>query len=140
MSGDGVSATCVRMVLKTDECGEMKFAAGKRQVHVGGRQWKACANKVELVGNRLVLTGKVKVISDKVGACSALRAGRVTLELHGGRIEKVARASNVSLRPATFLLDNGKSNPNARVEQLLIQSEDLRKVRQEWQKAWAPQR
>jgi hypothetical protein len=77
---DGTCTCCVREEAQIKGMGKLCFAAGKKYVHVSGRLWKACADKVEMPGDgTLVLCGHVKVLSDKVGACASLKAEHVTV-------------------------------------------------------------
>jgi hypothetical protein len=91
MRKDGVCSTAVRMKLATDEAGCLRFAAGKHHVHLTGKMWKASADSVELYDDgRLILTGHVKVASDKAGVCASLKAERVLLRVKHGKVEKIA--------------------------------------------------
>ncbi len=91
MMKDGVCSTSVRMKLETDEVGCLRFAAGNHHVHFAGKKWKASADSVELFDDgRMILTGHVKVVSDKVGACASLKADRVCLRVKHGKVEKIA--------------------------------------------------
>jgi hypothetical protein len=87
---DGVCSTAVRMKLETDEAGCLRFAASKHHVHLTGKMWKASADSVEMYDDgRLILTGHVKVVSDKAGACASLKAQRVCLRVKHGKVEKI---------------------------------------------------
>jgi hypothetical protein len=90
MRKDGVCSTAVRMKLETDEVGCLRLAAGKHYVHLTGKMWKASADAVEMYDDgRLILTGHVKVVSDKAGVCASLKAQRVCLRVKHGKVEKV---------------------------------------------------
>jgi hypothetical protein len=91
MMKDGVSSTAVRMTLETDEIGNLRFAAGQQHVHLSGKMWKAVADHVEMYDDgKVILTGHVKIVSDKVGVCSSLKADHVCLRIKHGRVEKIA--------------------------------------------------
>jgi hypothetical protein len=88
---DGVCCTASRMKFGTEEAGCLRLAAGKQYVHLTGKAWKASADHVEMYDDgRLVLTGHVKVVSDKVGVCSSLKGQRVCLRVKNGKVEKIS--------------------------------------------------
>jgi hypothetical protein len=87
---DGVCSTSVRMKLQTDETGCLHLAAGKHYVHLTGKAWKASAEHIEMYDDgRVILTGHVKVISDKAGVCASLKAGHVCLHVKHGKVAKI---------------------------------------------------
>jgi hypothetical protein len=89
-STDGTTSTAVRMKVETSEVGSLRFAAGKKHVHVSGKMWKASADHVEMYDDGVViLTGHVKVVSGKVGVCSSLTADRACLDVRFGKIESI---------------------------------------------------
>jgi hypothetical protein len=88
---DGTCICCIRKEFTTKALGTLHLAAGKKYVHISGRMWKATADRVEMVGGKLVLCGHVKVLSDKVGICAALKADHVTVGLKkDGRVECIS--------------------------------------------------
>jgi hypothetical protein len=88
---DGLASTSVRMKVDGEEMGCLHFVAGKKHVHLTGKMWKACADHVELYDDgRVILTGHVKVVSDKVGVCASLEANRVCLQVKQGKVKKIA--------------------------------------------------
>jgi hypothetical protein len=90
MSKDDECSRFVRMTMATPEAGILQLAAGHKYVHVSGMMWKACADDVELCPDgRIILTGHVKVVSDKAGVSSSLKANHVCLRVHDGKIKKV---------------------------------------------------
>lgn len=89
-SSSDVSSKVVRLETDAYGTGPITLAAGKRYVHLKGNMWKASADSVELKGNGVVvLTGHVKLCSDKVGPCAAVRAEQVCVDVHGGKIVKM---------------------------------------------------
>src|SRR5262249_27051627 len=62
VESDGFSATCVRISVAAGEGSTVTVAAGKKRVHVSGKQWKAHADKVEMAEDgKVVLVGHVKI-------------------------------------------------------------------------------
>jgi hypothetical protein len=90
-SKDGLCSTSARIKVSTDSVGCLHFAAGAKHVHVSGTMWKAQADHVELFDDgRMVLSGHVKVVSDKVGVCASLKAEHVCLRVKHGKVEKIS--------------------------------------------------
>jgi hypothetical protein len=87
---DGTCASCLRLALEAPASGRMRLAAGKKQVHVAGRMWKARADQVELLADgRVILGGKVRVVSDKAGVCAVLKGQRIVLRVQDGHVKDV---------------------------------------------------
>jgi hypothetical protein len=86
---DGNRATCVRLALKTRSASSLRLCAGKKQVHVYGRSWKAAADKVETSpdGALVLLSGHVKLASNKAGSDAKVKAERVCVQLRDGHVE-----------------------------------------------------
>jgi hypothetical protein len=90
MKADGCSTTCVRMVLERGEAGALKVAAGKKFVHVAGKQWKAHADQVEVCADgRVILSGHVKLISDRIGVCASVKAEKLCVQVRHGCLDRI---------------------------------------------------
>ncbi len=89
-SGDGRCVRVLRMEMQAPGAGPFKLCAGKKQLHVSGRQWKATADSACMgADGKLVLTGHVKLVSANVGVCASVKAERVCVQLRDGRVEMV---------------------------------------------------
>jgi hypothetical protein len=87
---EGVSAKGVRMTIDKGECGSLTVAAGKKSVHVHGKKWKAFADKVEIQADgRVLLSGHVKLLSEKLGVCASVKADKMCVQVKDGAFEKI---------------------------------------------------
>jgi hypothetical protein len=87
-SPDGTCTCCARMTMKTSEAGAVMVAAGKKQVHLSGAVWKACADAVHMTpAGHVVLTGHVRLTCEKAGVCAKLKAERVEMDLRHGHVK-----------------------------------------------------
>jgi hypothetical protein len=90
MAKDDCCSLSVRMSLEAPQIGVLQFAAGAKYVHVSGRMWKASADEVDMYPDgRVILTGHVKIVSDKAGVATALKANHVCLHVKDGKVKKV---------------------------------------------------
>src|SRR5262249_11706211 len=88
MTGDGCSTTCVRMVVDRGQTGPLKVAAGQKHIHVHGKKWKAHADHVQIgADGRVVLCGHVKLISDKIGVCTSVKAEKLCIQVKHGCLD-----------------------------------------------------
>jgi hypothetical protein len=88
---EGVSAKSVRMTLDKGACGSLTVAAGKKHVHVHGKKWKAFADKVSIQADgRVLLSGHVKLLSEKLGVCASVKADELCVQVKDGAFEKIA--------------------------------------------------
>jgi hypothetical protein len=89
---EGFCGTCVRMCLDAGDGEKVSVAAGKKRIHVSGKHWKAHADKIEMCEDgKVVLTGHVKMIGDKVGVCTSIKAKQLTVKVKTGKCEKMIR-------------------------------------------------
>ena len=90
VQSEGMTTECLRMKLEAGAAGAVRLSAGKNHVHIVGTKWKAQADRIEL-GNdgRIVLTGHVKLLSDKLGVCAAIKADQVCVQIKAGKFEKI---------------------------------------------------
>src|SRR5262249_8138333 len=87
MNMDGLCATFVQHEVKVGSK-SVRVTAGKKQVIVHGKAWKATADQVQIVPGKetAILSGHVKLLSDKVGVCSSARAERMCVSLEDGHV------------------------------------------------------
>jgi hypothetical protein len=89
MSDDG-STTGVRMVVERGQAGMLSMAAGKKFVHVMGKKWKAHADQVEVCPDgRVILTGHVKLVTDKIGVCATVKAEKLCVQVRHGCLDRI---------------------------------------------------
>src|SRR5262249_44318037 len=90
MQCEGTSTRSVRMTIDKGQCGELTVAAGKKYVHVHGKKWKAFADKVEIQADgRVLLSGHVKLLSEKLGVCASVKAVKLCVQVKDGAFEKI---------------------------------------------------
>jgi hypothetical protein len=90
VKSEGMTTECLRMKLEAGAAGAVRLSAGKNRVHLAGTKWKAEAERIELGDDgRIVLTGHVKLMSDKLGVCAVIKADRVCVEVKAGKFEKI---------------------------------------------------
>ena len=86
----GMTSECLRMKLETGAAGAVRLSAGKNHVHIVGTKWKAEADRVEFGDDgRIVLVGHVKLMSEKLGVCAAVKADRLCVQVMAGKFEKI---------------------------------------------------
>jgi hypothetical protein len=89
----GMTTECLRMKLEAGAAGAVRLSAGKNRVHLAGNKWKAEADCIELGDDgRIVLAGHVKLTSDKLGVCAAVKAERLCVEVKAGKFEKIVES------------------------------------------------
>jgi hypothetical protein len=90
MKGDGCSTTCVRLAVSRGQTGTLSMAAGKKHVHVKGTKWKACADQIDIYPDgRVVLSGHVKLMSDKIGVCASVKAEKLCVQVKHGCLDRI---------------------------------------------------
>jgi hypothetical protein len=93
---EGACATCVRMGFKVGTNRKIHVAAGTKQVHVSGAQWKAYADEVQILdgGKRVVLSGHVKMTSEKPGCRAKMEGEDVEIILKDGSLEQIIQTDS----------------------------------------------
>lgn len=90
MKSDGLSTTSVRMTIDKGEVGPLTVSAGKKYVHVSGKKWKAQAEQVEICADgRVILSGHVKLLSDKIGVCASVKAEKLCVQVKQGKFQAI---------------------------------------------------
>lgn len=90
LESEGTSMECLRMKLEAGAAGAVRLSAGKNHVHIAGMKWNAQADSIELGDDgRIVLAGHVKLMSDKLGVCAAIKADRLCVQVKAGKFEKI---------------------------------------------------
>ena len=93
VKSEGTTTECLRMKLESGATGAVRLAAGKNRVHLVGNKWKAEADRIEVGDDgRIVLAGHVKLTSDKLGVCAAVKAERLCVEVKAGKFEKIVES------------------------------------------------
>jgi hypothetical protein len=87
---DGTTSKGVRMTVECPSIGALHLAAGKKYVHISGKEWKASADHVQWHDDgRIVLTGNVKLSCDHIGCCATVKAEKLCVQVRGGKFEKI---------------------------------------------------
>jgi len=90
VESEGTATTGVRMTVKAGNVGEVTVAAGKKYVHISGKQWKASSDEIELRDDgHVILVGHVKVVSDKLGTETSVKSEKLCLEVRKGQFERI---------------------------------------------------
>ena len=90
INSEGTSMECLRMKLEAGAAGAVRLSAGKNHVHIAGTKWNAQADGIEIGDDgRIVLAGHVKLMSDKLGVCAAVKADRLCVQVKAGKFEKI---------------------------------------------------
>lgn len=107
------SITCVRMTMEGGEAGKLIVTAGKKRVHVKGKEWKAEAERIDIRSDgMIVLRGQVKLLSDKIGVCASVKADELHVKVKHGEFDRIIGKGSVDTRKLTDQRDvSGRSTP-----------------------------
>jgi hypothetical protein len=88
--GEDCSLSVVRLTREAPAIGKLTIAAGKKYIHLTGKEWKACADAVEIRDDgRIVLRGHVRLTSEKAGARAKVQADELCVQLRRGTFDGI---------------------------------------------------